>query len=170
MARTIQGAAAGGGDRPGDALAGPASGLSLPDVRAGPEDDATILYTSGTTGKPKGALGTHRNMTSNIGTGGISALRTFLRAGEPPPEPRPAQAAAAGDPAGGAVLPRHRAARRRSCPPMNAGGKIVLMRRWDAEPAMQLIEREKVDATGGVPTIAWQLIEHPARRSTTSPR
>src|SRR6202000_2327181 len=41
--------------------------------------------------------------------------------------------------------------------------KIVLMRRWDAEPAMKLIEREKVSSTGGGPTIAWQLIEHPAR-------
>jgi len=39
----------------------------------------------------------------------------------------------------------------------------VLMRRWEAEQAMQLIERERIDATGGVPTIAWQLIEHPAR-------
>ena len=48
-------------------------------------------------------------------------------------------------------------------PTMNSGGKIVLMRRWDAEPAMRLIEREKVSSTGGVPTIAWQLIEHPAR-------
>jgi long-chain acyl-CoA synthetase len=46
---------------------------------------------------------------------------------------------------------------------MNAGGKIVLMRRWEAEQAMQIIERERIDATGGVPTIAWQLIEHPAR-------
>jgi long-chain acyl-CoA synthetase len=48
-------------------------------------------------------------------------------------------------------------------PTVNAGGKIVLMRRWEAEKAMRLIEREKVNATGGVPTIAWQLIEHPAR-------
>ena len=54
-----------------------------PDVEMAPEDDATILYTSGTTGKPKGALGTHRNMTSNIGAGGIAATRNFLRAGEP---------------------------------------------------------------------------------------
>jgi long-chain acyl-CoA synthetase len=48
-------------------------------------------------------------------------------------------------------------------PTMNAGGKIVIMRRWEPEQAMQLIEREKVSSTGGVPTIAWQLIEHPAR-------
>ena len=48
-------------------------------------------------------------------------------------------------------------------PSIVAGGKIVLMRKWDAEQAMQLIEREKVNSAGGVPTIAWQLIEHPAR-------
>jgi len=39
----------------------------------------------------------------------------------------------------------------------------VLMRKWDPEIAMQLIEREKINAAGGVPTIAWQLIEHPNR-------
>ena len=44
------------------------------------------------------------------------------------------------------------------------------MRKWDAEQAMQLIEREKVNGAGGVPTIAWQLIEHPARANTISPR
>jgi len=38
----------------------------LPATPLLPDDDATILYTSGTTGKPKGALGTHRNMLSNI--------------------------------------------------------------------------------------------------------
>ena len=39
------------------------------------------------------------------------------------------------------------------------------MRRWDAEEGMRLIERERVTATGGVPTIAWQLIEHPLRQN-----
>ncbi len=43
------------------------------------------------------------------------------------------------------------------------GSKLVLMRRWDVEGAMKLIEQEKVDATGGVPTIVWQLVEHPER-------
>jgi long-chain acyl-CoA synthetase len=37
------------------------------------------------------------------------------------------------------------------------------MRKWDTVHAMEIIEREKVHATGGVPTIAWQLIEHPDR-------
>ena len=42
------------------------------------------------------------------------------------------------------------------------GAKLVLMRRWNAELAMQLIERERCTSAGGVPTIAWQLVEHPA--------
>ncbi len=38
----------------------------LPEVDLAPDDDATIFYTSGTTGKPKGALGTHRNSCTTI--------------------------------------------------------------------------------------------------------
>ena len=147
---------------------GPVSGwkdlpdLPPPDVEMGPEDDATILYTSGTTGKPKGALGTHRNMTSNIGAGGISAVRNFLRAGEPLPESDPHKIPQR---VTLLVVPFFHATGLSATlgPTMNGGGKIVMMRRWDAEPAMRLIEREKVSSTGGVPTIAWQLIEHPAR-------
>jgi len=134
----------------------------LPDVALGPEDDATILYTSGTTGKPKGALGTHRNMTSNIGAGGISAARNFLRAGQQLPESDPHKLPQRTTLL---VVPLFHATGLSATlgPTVNAGGKIVLMRRWEAEKAMRLIEREKVNATGGVPTIAWQLIEHPAR-------
>ena len=131
---------------------------ALPDVAIDPEDDATILYTSGTTG----ALGTHRNMTSNVMTSGIAAARNFLRAGLPLPESDPHKLPQRSSLL---VVPMFHATGLSATlgPTMNAGGKIVLMRRWDTEPAMQLIERERIDATGGVPTIAWQLIEHPAR-------
>ncbi|MEI6438994.1 MAG: class I adenylate-forming enzyme family protein [Alphaproteobacteria bacterium] len=136
--------------------------LPLPDVALEPEDDATILYTSGTTGRPKGALGTHRNMTSNVMAGGISAARNFLRAGQPLPESDPHKLPPR---VGLLVVPMFHATglSANMGPTMNAGGKIVIMRRWEPEQAMQLIEREKISSTGGVPTIAWQLIEHPAR-------
>ncbi|MFN3858570.1 MAG: class I adenylate-forming enzyme family protein [Caulobacter sp.] len=133
----------------------------LPATALEPEDDATIFYTSGTTGKPKGALATHRNINSNIMSSASSAARSFLRRGEQPPEPDPN----APQKAMMISVPFFHAT---GCfavlnPVMFGGGKIVMMRKWEPELAMQLIEREKVTAAGGVPTIAWQLIEHPAR-------
>ena len=64
--------------------------VPIPTVPIAPDDDATIFYTSGTTGRPKGALGTHRNLMSNILSGGYAAARSLLRRGEavPPPSPR----------------------------------------------------------------------------------
>jgi long-chain acyl-CoA synthetase len=134
--------------------------MPLPDLALDPEDDATIFYTSGTTGQPKGALGTHRSIVSNIMTSGFAAARAFVRRGEPVPEIDPSLQRV-----GLLVVPMfHVTGCNASMVPLiNAGGKIVLMRKWDPEKAMQLIAREKVSSTGGVPTIAWQLIEHPAR-------
>jgi long-chain acyl-CoA synthetase len=43
-----------------------------------------------------------------------------------------------------------------------SGAKLVLLHKWDTELAMQLIEKERITSAGGVPTIAWQLVEHPA--------
>jgi len=133
----------------------------MPDVAIAPDDDATILYTSGTTGKPKGALGTHRSMLSNIFASASSAARNFLRRGETPPAPGTVEAQRVGL----LSVPFFHAT---GCfavlnPNIASGGKIVLMRKWDVEQAMQLIEREKINFAGGVPTIAWQLIEHPNR-------
>lgn len=132
----------------------------LPDVEIAPDDDATIFYTSGTTGSPKGALATHRNMLSNITGAAFSAARTFVRRGEPIPAPDPA--------AQNAVLITVPFFHVTGCfailsPVLNAGSKLVMMRRWDTEEAMRLIERERVTAITAVPTIALQLVEHPAR-------
>jgi len=133
----------------------------LPDIVLMPEDDATIFYTSGTTGKPKGALGTHRNIVSNIMASGISAARSYVRRGEMPPAPDPA------GPQKSTLLsvPFFHATGSHAVmsPALFAGAKLVMMKKWDPERAMQLIERERITSCGGVPTIAWQIIEHPAR-------
>lgn len=135
--------------------------VALPATPIDPDDPATIFYTSGTTGRPKGALASHRNITSNILASGISGARSFLRRGEAPPQPDP------NAPQRVTLLsvPFFHAT---GCfailsPTIIAGGKIVLMHKWDAVKAFELIEKEKINTAGGVPTIAWQLIEHPRR-------
>ena len=136
--------------------------LPMPQVVIEPEDDATIFYTSGTTGKPKGALGTHRNIATNILTTGLSVARMFVMAGEPLPDPDPHNTPQRSILL---VVPLFHVTGFHASlnPAMATGAKVVLMRKWDVEVAMAVIERERINGTGGVPTIAWQLIEHPAR-------
>ncbi|WP_333586068.1 class I adenylate-forming enzyme family protein [Phenylobacterium sp.] len=135
--------------------------IALPDVEILPDDDATIFYTSGTTGKPKGALGTNRGVNSNILTAACAGARRFLRRGEMPPAPDP------DGPQRSSLIsiPFFHVT---GCmavlnPSLFAGAKLVMMYKWDVIRAFELIEREKIQSAGGVPTIAWQLIEHPAR-------
>lgn len=129
----------------------------LPETPIAPDDEATIFYTSGTTGQPKGALGTHRNLVTNIFSGAYAAARSFLRRGEAPPEPAPK--------IGLIVIPLFHvtACSATLMGAMAAGNTSIFMRKWDALEAMRLIERERVTMAGGVPTIAWQLLEHPER-------
>jgi long-chain acyl-CoA synthetase len=101
-------------------------------------------------------------MNSNIIAAGFSVARNFLRRGEPMPAADPLAA-----PQRAALLsvPFFHAT---GCfavlnPALYTGAKLVLMRKWDADTALKLIEREKINQAGGVPTIAWQLLEHPAR-------
>src|SRR5262249_21877681 len=50
------------------------------------------------------------------------------------------------------------------------GGKLVIMRRWDPERALELIERERITTFGGVPAMVWQVLDSPgsAQRDTSS--
>lgn len=129
----------------------------LPEVEVKPEDRATIFYTSGTTGQPKGAVGTHRNATTNVFSTGYANARGAMRRGEAPPEPE--------QKVGLLVIPLFHvtAANARMMGSIFAGHTLVFMYKWDTVKAFEIIEREKVQSTGGVPTIAWQLIEHPDR-------
>jgi len=133
----------------------------LPAVDIAADDDATIFYTSGTTGKPKGALATQRAVNSNIITAAAAGARSFLRRGEAPPAPDPT----APQRSSLISIPFFHVT---GCmavlnPSLFAGAKLVMMYKWDVIGAFELIQREKIQSAGGVPTIAWQLIEHPAR-------
>ncbi len=135
----------------------------LPDVRPDPDSDACIFYTSGTTGGPKGARLTHRGCVANLWSilfwGAVQARAREL-AGDSPPPPAPG---------GGAQLVSlvttplfHVTANNCVAQMMTlSGGKLVLMYRWDAGRALELIERERVTNLTGVPTMVRELLAHP---------
>lgn len=140
----------------------------LPDPGLMPEDDATIFYTSGTTGKPKGALGTQRNMMTNLISTGYATARSMLRRGEalPAPDPDAPQRSML------LSVPLFHATGCHSIlVPIYAGGaKLVMMHKWNPERALELIEQEHLQSFGGVPAMVWQVLESPefARHDTSS--
>lgn len=134
-------------------------GAEFPNVRIEAGDDATIFYTSGTTGKPKGALGTHLNICTNIGSSMYGRCRSALRKGETLAQ---------------LLRLEHQAAVLLSVPLFHVtgchssmvtntffGGKLVIIHKWIAERALELIERERITHFGGVPSMVWQVIESP---------
>ncbi|MBV9283473.1 MAG: acyl--CoA ligase, partial [Acidimicrobiia bacterium] len=150
------------GDVPADA--------ALPDVTLDPEDDATIFYTSGTTGRPKGALGTHRNICGNLMSLGFVAMRSGLQAKDPD---EGGLAAGSGQQNSSLLsVPFFHATGCHSVLVANTafGGKLVIMYKWDPERALELIEREEVTNFGGVPAMVWQVLDSPdfAKRDTSS--
>ncbi|WP_219502227.1 class I adenylate-forming enzyme family protein [Nonomuraea ceibae] len=132
-------------------------GVRLPDVELSPEDPATIFYTSGTTGSPKGALGSHRNLGQAPMTVAYGLMRAVTMAGKDYTEASAVRRVTL------LTVPLFHVTGCFSAlmTTIFSGGGLVLMYKWDPKQALELIEREKVTAMIGVPTNAWQLMSHP---------
>jgi long-chain acyl-CoA synthetase len=132
---------------------------SPPELTIDPEDDATIFYTSGTTGRPKGAVGTHRNMCTNLMSLFFINTRGSMRYGRAALE----STAEKTQPAFLLSVPLFHATGCHSVMVSNiaAGGKIVMMHHFDPERALQLIEREQIGTFGGVPAMVMQVLDSP---------
>ncbi|MEZ5144231.1 MAG: AMP-binding protein [Acidimicrobiales bacterium] len=139
-------------------------GARLPEIAAGPFDDATILYTSGTTGHPKGAVSTHHAVLNALWAFGCRAQVVGLT--QPATEPHPFPTSFI------LVVPLfHTTGLVPVLLSCIAGGlKLVMMYKWDPERALELIERERITHFVGVPTMSWDLLESPqfAERDTSS--
>jgi long-chain acyl-CoA synthetase len=138
----------------------------LPDAVIDPDDDATIFYTSGTTGFPKGAQLTNLGSVTNIlnlaamSTTTAMAEAKAIAAGEMPAPTPPTQVF---PPSFMAPTPLfHVTACNCILHAATIGGaKVVLTYKWDAGRALELIERERVTNFSGVPTMGRELLMHP---------
>ena len=113
------------------------------------DDDAVILYTSGTTGRPKGAELTHANLTRNAEL----TAATLLKAGP-------------GDMTMGCLPLFHVFGL--TCglnATIFAGGSLTLLPRFDPGKALEIIGRDQVTIFQGVPTMYAAMLHHPARAS-----
>jgi len=127
-----------------------------------PEDDVSIMYTSGSTGNPKGVLSTHRQI--------ISALYSWIFGKQVGEILRPELVEKNPEFFPGILA---------NVPLFHVTGshaqfllsflhfrKFVMMYKWDAEKALQLIETERLSILHGVPTMAWEVMNSPSFETT----
>ena len=131
------------------------SGEELPvgeaiDLQPQTNDECVVLYTSGTTGKPKGAINTHgnvivQNVYQHAIAWGIGAQDNFL-----------------------ATTPlAHRAGVARLANALGLGGTLVVMAKFDAAAALEAIERSRISVAGLPPTVLRMML--PEIRRDPSP-
>ncbi len=156
-------------DRKGDAplpegvidigpLCEPTGSARLPEIDIEPDDLATIFYTSGTTGQPKGVVGTHRNICSNLMALMYVGARDMQRAVDPSAASAPRRPTVSLLP-----VPLFHATGCHSILVSHAffGSTLVFMRKWGPELALDLIEAEEITSFSGVPAMAWDLVNSP---------
>jgi len=141
-------------DRFGE-LAADAPEADLPDTPIDEDDPAAILFTSGTTGRPKGSVCTHRNFIAYVGCAFMLGARDAIRF---PAEGQRLPILAL------AASPLFHISGLHACAvtAMASGrGHVWTTGRFDPEKVLRLTEQHRITRWGGVTTQIWRIIEHP---------
>ena len=128
----------------------------FPDIDIGPEDLAMILYTSGSTGQPKGVFSTQRNVLSALVTWLVTGIAVASVEGSLGQETEIQP---------GILLPiplfHVTGLNSLFLLSLAMGRKVVMMRKWDVDVALELIQTEQITHFNGVPTMSMELMNHP---------
>jgi long-chain acyl-CoA synthetase len=131
----------------------------MPNKEIKPDDDATIFYTSGSTGHPKGVCSTHRSIISTLLQW---ALVATARAAKDKIQPDKTV-----QPSCMITIPLFHVTGSHSQFMLSflSGRKMVMLYKWDPLEALKLIESEKIISVSGVPTMTLEIMRHPDRHN-----
>ncbi|MET0373064.1 MAG: class I adenylate-forming enzyme family protein [Rhizorhabdus sp.] len=131
----------------------------LQPVAVDPLAEAAVIFTTGTSGRAKGAMHSHRSVIAALMNIAFSRAATMFDAlRDLPPETLAAMANI--QPSVLTPYPLFHVAGLNSdfLTFLRTGGKMVLMGKWDGAQALDLIERERIMAVSGSPAMVWDML------------
>ena len=136
---------------------------ALPLVDSAPDEVAIILFTSGTTGRPKAALLSHLGVVTALKTNQYSSAVIGVEMAERYGIDIATLAANRPQTSTLLMFPLFHVSGCQAVflTSLMQGGKVVMMPRWNGEEALKLVEQEKITNFPGVPMMYWDMVKNP---------